>query len=1203
MPSFQGFVDGKDIQNLGADSFRTVVNRILEAEAIAKRVPLAALDLSTRNNDADAGIDARVSWPPGATSEILLSGENVVQYKAGKLTLATLKSEMSKPGVKACLDAGGNYIFCVGHDYNPTDAKKWRAKFAKLIRNRRKNPKKVRLLFGSNLAQIASCYPSVIVLPELKKDIPLFLTVSRWAKEHDLKWTPDDARLEVIQRIRSFLTDQNHEVLRIEGPAGVGKTRVVLEAVREHGIAEATIYARNSDDNHVQDLLTFLVGNERSYAIIVADECPADRQNVLGSFAESCGGRVKLICVGTPDLLSPVLAASVSLIRLEGLADEQINKILSQIEQPVPKEIIDTAVRVAKGFVKLAIFVAKQLVELGDLDLHELSRIGDVGVFLKRFIRPEVREALEAFSLLARLGWGEELSNEAESVAGYLRIEMKQMKLQASYLRPQGVLMDQGRYCYVSPDLLAVFAAAQLWEREGPGLINILESLPSRKACFELLRRIAMMGEHPDVKKAVERMLQPGGVYKSFEDLDDEFRSEMLRILASALPQAATSVINRIIDKVDIAKLLDFKVGRRNVIWALESLLRWPTTSMEAAQSLGKLALAENEKVGNNATAIFCQFFHVYLSGTPIAYAERLPLLDSLISEGTQESLQLAVSAMSAGLKHDEFRMGGNVDDLSGRPYPPEWRPNTWGEVWDVRKALISRLMSLTTRSGLVGQQAREVLIGSVFTLIRDGMWSDAIAALANTKPASDSERRSMLDATKRIERDVGAKLSPEEREKISEIQRNCFDESFSGKLRRWVGKHIHADYDLEGHTGFNAADAEVQKTAELGYKEGIPDEDLEWLGSREAENAWQFGQRLGELDAGSGYLPKLLRWTQRDINPLFLAGYLSGQQQSRGSDFREAFLDDLAQTEPLLAFAATWRGTPTPRGLKRVLKLIDSGALAPENLGYLAFGGWTNSFSASEIKDLLERLLRGPVQQTLDPAMGIAIRSLQRNPDAFGTLESVLWQMIEVRPQRAWSWEWGQLAEILTPRDPKRITAIILSFFANPDYLCYADTPEHKALFNAAQLDPKGSWELVAAMLARMDSAAHRLLLALEESYGELIPTDVLVEWARGHLPHGPGIAGQMVSIKSGKLPERARTLLRTFEDNKYIQSAIAGQLSSGSWVGPFSGRVKYELEIAEGWARDPDPAVRQFAKGVVNGLKQRLKHQLVREEEESHV
>jgi hypothetical protein len=132
-----------------------------------------------------------------------------------------------------------------------------------------------------------------------------------------------------------------------------------------------------------------------------------------------------------------------------------------------------------------------------------------------------------------------------------------------------------------------------------------------------------------------------------------------------------------------------------------------------------------------------------------------------------------------------------------------------------------------------------------------------------------------------------------------------------------------------------------------------------------------------------------------------------------------------------------------------------------------------------------------------------------------------------------------------------------------------------------------------------RTSFAAHRLLLALDESSGELIPTEVLIEWAKQHLPRGPGIVAQLVAIKSKKLPDRARTLLRVFKNDKYVQSVIAGQLSSGSGVGPFSGRLTFELEIAEGWAKDPDPAVRRFAMGLVKSLQMRIKQQNVKEEE----
>jgi len=1145
-------------------------------------------------------VDARVQWPSGVSSDILLGGENVVQYKAGKLKPTTLKDEIRQPGVRDALNRDGNYVVCVGHDYNPTAAKKWRGALGKLFRNRRINPNKCRILFATDLARIANCYPSVIILPELHKDISLFLTVDRWSQQHSLKWTPDELRLETVKRIRSFLQgDGTGPVIRIQGPAGVGKTRVVLEAVREHGIAESTVYAPNSDDDHLQQLLSFLIANDRAHAVVVADECTADRQSALQSYVEACGRRVKLICIGTTDLLSPRLSASPSLIWMPVLPDDQIRLILDQIDQPVPSEIIETAVRVAKGFVKLAIFVVKQLIQQRDLNLHELSRIGDVGDFLRRIVRPEIREVLEAFSLLSRVGWKDEVAVEAQCIAEYLEIPMREMRQGVSSLRTQGVLMGQGRYFYVSPDLLAIFAAAHLWEQQGPGLIRIIEKLPGREPRFQLLRRLAAMGEHPDVKTAVEKMLEPDGLYKSIGDLDDEFRSEMLRILASALPAAVADVIDRIFAQAGHDELLGFRNGRRNVMWALESLLRWPNTSLAAAQSLRKLALAENESIGNNATAIFCQYFQIHLSGTPVPYSERLPLIDELISDKTQESQRLAVKALKSGLSHHESRMGGNVDDLSGRPYPPEWRPEKWDDLWEARRTAIARLTTLTKNPDTVGREAREALIGSVFTLIRDGIWADAIAVLKDLKPASDAERRAILDAAKRVEREVGERLSESERQKISEIQTSCFDESFSGRLRRWAGKRLHADYDLKGQTGFDAADTEVAKLAELGYKQGISEADVKWLGSIEAENAWQFGRKLGELDKSSDYLPRILESSTRDINPLFLTGYLNGQEVARGSTFRERVLDDLAKSEPILAFAVTWRGSPSQNGLHRILALVDSGALTPEMLGYLAFGGWTNAFSAQDVKQLLHRLLKGPTTKVFDPAMGIALGLLQREPDALKQIKSLIWQMIEVKPEHGWSWEWGLLADLLVEKDPKRVTSIVLSFFKDEQYLAFRDSPERKALFRAAELDPAESWSQVGAALSRMDGSSHRVLLALDESYGELIPTDVLVKWARQHLPRGPGVVAQLVAIKSQNLPERARTLLRTFRGDKYVRSVIAAQLGSGAWTGPFSGRLKYELGIAEGWAKDSDPAVRQFGRDLVKSLKRRLTEQTVKEEE----
>ncbi|HEY2548272.1 MAG TPA: ATP-binding protein [Candidatus Acidoferrum sp.] len=1197
-----GFVNGKDIENLNPDNLRKILNAFFEAEANTIAPGEARLDLSLRNYDPDGGVDARIRWPSSVLSETLLPGENVLQFKAEKLTLKKLENELSKPGVKQTLGHGGNYIVCVGHDYNPTDGKKWRSQFYKLLRQKRIAAKRGRILFGSDIAREVSRYPSVIVMPELAKDIPLFLTVDRWSrqKQHALNWKPDPARLDTIERIRAFVPETDARmILRVEGPAGVGKTRVTLEAVKEAGIAERTIYVPNSDDPHLTQLLGSIVGNRKAHAVIVADECSIDAQNILRSYADASGGRAKLVCVGTPDLLSPRLSASHDLVHLAALPDEQIRAVLGQIPQLVPHEIIDTAVRVAKGFVKLAVFVVQQLLEQKDLDLLHLSQIGDVGDFLRRFIKPEIREVLQTFSLLARVGWKENLLPEATAVAAYLGIPISKIRSGVSVLRNQGVLMEQGRYLYVTPDLLAIFAASQLWEEQGSDLINIIAKLPGREPCIQLLRRLAAMGTHAEIRDALGTLLGSEGLYKNLGDLDDEFRSEMFRILSAGLPDAATETLERVIAKLAIKDLLDFKRGRRNVMWAIESLLRWPSTSIRAARILRSLALAENETIGNNAVGIFSQYFQVYLSSCPLSLTDRLPLVDELISLGTPEARALAVTALESALKHDSFRMGGNIDELSGQPYPEEWRPRTWEELWSSRREALTRLRQIARGSDEASKRAQETLVGSVFTLIRDGIPADAIATLEGLNPNTDAQKREILDAAKRIEREVGERLSAQEKERLNAISQRTFDRSFSGRLRRWVGHRIHADYDLAGGTGFDAADVQTRKLAEEAYESDVTPGDLEWLSSREAENVWLFGQRLGELDTKSDYIMRLINNSTKDTDSLLIASYLTGQATLKGQDFRESILDDLSKKKPMLAFSATWRGSPSPRGLLRILGLVDSGAIAPETLGYLIYGGWTLSFSSKEIAELLVRMLRAPSSKILDPAMGIALRLLERDPNALDGIEELAWRMIEVKPERNWTWEWERIAAKLGRKDPQRLTRTIVSFFDEEGYLAPPEGDEKRALTEATKQNPEVCWQIIGDALLKLNSASHRLMLALKEWYGELIPTHSLIEWARAHPPKGPGIVAQLIAVKASALPERARSLFINFPHDRYVSSTIISHLISGFWAGPRSGRLQYEIEIAQGWTKDSDPRVREFARELTNDLKTELKHQLVREEE----
>ena len=117
--SLSGLVQETDVAGLGVDDLRRVLNRLLSIEASIHRVPIANLHLTLREYDSDGGIDARVIWPASAQHDVLLPGENVFQYKTGKIGEAGIRSEFNKCGVQNSLKNGGHYHLLVGQDYNP----------------------------------------------------------------------------------------------------------------------------------------------------------------------------------------------------------------------------------------------------------------------------------------------------------------------------------------------------------------------------------------------------------------------------------------------------------------------------------------------------------------------------------------------------------------------------------------------------------------------------------------------------------------------------------------------------------------------------------------------------------------------------------------------------------------------------------------------------------------------------------------------------------------------------------------------------------------------------------------------------------------------------------------------------------------------------------------------------------------------------
>lgn len=1194
--------DGKDVERLNNQEFRSVMNALLQAEAGRWRVPFSDLDLTAHDTVADAGIDARVKWPVDGHDALKL-GENVIQYKSGKLSLDELRSEFRKPGVQAALKNGGAHLILAGKDYVKQGATVRQRELRRLCGRKKLPAHRAAILFGSAIARWISRYLAVVARPELRQNIHEFKTVERWRKDNAQMLNPfkaDPERTDTIKRIHAFLDSSAAEpIFRLEGSAGVGKTRLVLEAVNDPKYESQTLYALNAEGREVQPFLSWIHDGPERSAIAVVDECDATKQNALAPYAANSGGRLKLICVGVSDVLYKGTPADiVPTYQLHRLADSYIDAILREAFPSATNELIQLSVKLSEGYVKLAMFIFGMMDKFGPLSPLQLADAPTIRQFLHRFVPTETLKGLQVLSLLARVGWEEDLQEEAKTIAKFVGLPFGKLQSAVALLRKQGVVVSRGRYLYVSPDLLAVEAAADLWDEKGPGLVDLVLKLkPSPR--LQLLQRLAMMGEHEQVQKAVEGILSRKGLFPTLKELDEPFLGEVFRILSHAVPEAATDLLYELVLPASKKDLLDFENGRREVLWAIESLRRWPSSSLRAARIAMRLASEETEKLGNNATAIFKTFFHVFLSGSPVPLMDRFVLIDELLSSNHPAARSLAVTALGATLDLHESRSGGEIDELSRKPYPVEWRPKTNADVWEPRRTALAYLEKIGNGSDEAAVAARRERIWSVRTLLQYAQADDALGVLESSTPGTDEERRAVLESCDWISKLDG--LSGDFQSRIEKLRERTFGTDYFSRLRRWVGKRIHGDFDMNSHSGYGAADDRVQRLAEEAFAEGLGERELVWLASPEAEHVWIFGHRLGELDREGKFFSEIVKVTPNDINCMLLASYVSGRGVVCSDEVREAMLNALIEEKPDAAFGATWRNDATVAGAERVIALVSSRRVAGTALRVLLYGAWANKLPTAYTVKVLTLMLDTEPQANAESVLGIVDQSIRAGRITAAEFGDVIWRALETKASPRspnFDWHWAQVAQHVVGLDPARFARIFVSFFESDDTWLGTDSAQG-VLGNVTRSDPKPVWEIIGPALARDDSTGIRLRIKLQHWYGELIPAELLLTWARKHGRRGILMAASLLNPKAG-LSAAARLLVKEASKPEEVLSSFAAGIGTGVFTGSISNHMAGELSILEKWAEDEEPKIRDFAKLALKHQRKNIQRQKLLEEEE---
>jgi hypothetical protein len=334
----------ESVISLSPEQAITMFRMLFRSECQFAKLGPDALTISGRIAVADGGIDAQVDAPAGAhiPSDCLFkAGLNGFQIKSGTAfkpwTIAAMRSELINGAgalndeVRRLTNARGRYIvLCTGHDLTARQRNDARSNIIKVLVEAGVSGYDglVDVLGASQIAEYTERYPGTAAL--LARDqIQDGLTLDEWQQDSQLgnefKGSPDQLRL--IEIIRSeVIGDAKH--IRVLGEPGLGKTRVVLEALKVERIAPSVLYfPHGSQFSRSLLFRQLLKSRHEKPLVLVIDELPDSEMAEVWTHLKPRCGFLKIVSLDHGKDESH--DAEISRHEIPKLADDSIKKILA----------------------------------------------------------------------------------------------------------------------------------------------------------------------------------------------------------------------------------------------------------------------------------------------------------------------------------------------------------------------------------------------------------------------------------------------------------------------------------------------------------------------------------------------------------------------------------------------------------------------------------------------------------------------------------------------------------------------------------------------------------------------------------------------------------------------------------------------------------------------------------------------------------
>ncbi|WP_294180657.1 hypothetical protein [uncultured Schumannella sp.] len=1190
MPDFGPFsVEPAQVAALGGANFGQFVSRLLATEVAAHGMAGETLETTYLENVGDGGVDAGVRH--AIPTRWIPAGESAWQFKAGDLTPAKCKAELKGATWAAeILRNGGKYRLVLGASLTSA---KLAARRAKLIEAATElgiaDPEsKIEIVAADRLAGWIEEYPALAVSPLLRGTGVIGQTLDEWSRSnrHATSWVSSDDRDNKIEAIRNLVSGSDPLDLHLDGVSGLGKTRLVLEALRGQDCEPLVVYSLAADSFPVT-VLSQLQSQGRT-AIVVVDECDGKQHEIYAS-ALATGSSIRLITVGEPG----GIATRTPMINLGAFGDEAMKELLRANRPQLWPEAERVVVEVAAGNIDYALKLAQALLERGPGSAGTLVTDDDIRAFFRAQL-PDGQLFLAscALALFTRFGHDGEVSTEIDTIAAGLGLAPADLRGAAAALQRQGLLSKQGRFRAVSPHPLALYLAAQAWAQLGHEIVAVLLPMLDPELSERLFRRAAEIGELESDSPAITAVLAASGPLASLESLAADRNSALLIHFAILAPGAVSERLSELISQASGDELRGRSAIRRDLVWALEKLAWHSRTFAQAADSLLALAVEENETYSNNATGTWVEFFGTMLPGTAASPDSRIAYLSSSATSPSSRVRLLVAKAAGRALEIQESIMvSGEVQ--GGVVVEPRGRPATYGDAWAYRNSAIDILAELARDGDAeVADAAQKELVDSIHGLLEIRSNREHLGSvLAGLPETAISRVRVEIEGLKSLfDR---ADVTDGRPAALESLEALLPEETPAARLKVICNTHSW-DRQVDDLASEIAALARRVNALE-------PADPLRHLLDQDSEipAAYAIGRALVSLGIEYEAGIEIVGPLADSIHSEALYGFLHGRVLAGEESAFDTFLDG-ADLPALSTLRASVRGPRTSEAEERVQRLVQE---VPVAQGTRLLFAWTRDATEAErARYVREWATRLGDQADYNALVDYAAMQVFRENEPLEELDPVVAELVSRRREfpavGQEEWDWTMLARRQLATNAVGLGALLADLIEADALTAYSSSEEAKLMQDVVEVGGEPVW---VDLMNRLERGEWRLSFSVRDWLGDAVPLEVARNWVGGSVDRARVLA-DVTKPGGSTLAPAARFLIEEFGTDERVPSHLVGQFYSGMWSGNESDRIARQISEVESWVDEPgqSAAVKSWARRLAQNLAARRREVLHREEED---